>query len=82
MANLKVVINRDAIRDQLLRSPQTAAFCEEIANGIAGRASKGKDDYGTKVYYGRNRVNVSVSTTSAEAVEDNLKNNTLLRSMQ
>lgn len=79
MGNVRVVLNREAVREQLLRSSEMLGICQELAEGIAGRA--GKDGYEVTTYVGRNRVNASIVTTSEETTNDNLKNNTLLRSM-
>ena len=79
MGNVRVVLNREAVREHLLRSDQMLNICKELAEGIAGRA--GKDGYEVTTYVGRNRVNASIVTTSEETTNDNLKNNTLLRSM-
>ena len=72
---VKIELNHEGVR-QLLKSQEMASYLEEIATAKAKALGKG---YGTDVYYGRNRVNVSVCTTNEKAYQDNLENNTLLK---
>ena len=73
----KFVLNREGVRD-LLRSDEMMAVCREYAQQIADRAGS---DYELSEYTGVNRVNVSVGTTTKEALQDNYDNNTLLKSL-
>lgn len=73
--NVKVVLNRDGVRE-LLRSDWAMSVCQELANAKAAEAGAG---HGTDQYVGRNRVNVSVSTKTKSAFKKNLKNNVLLK---
>lgn len=77
MAKFRVELNSEGVRE-LLRSPEMAGTCRELAGGIAARAG---DGYGVSVYTGRNRVNASVYATTEKAAADNLKNNTLLKAV-
>lgn len=78
MANLKIELNSDGVRE-LLRSPAMAAECRAQAQAIAVRAGGG---YSVSTYTGATRVNASVMTETAEAMRDNLKNNTLLKAVR
>ena len=76
--NIRVELNSDGVRE-LLQSPEMMAFCQNLANGIAGRAG---DGYVVTTYTGRTRVNASVYAATEEARRDNLKNNTLLKAVK
>ena len=77
MSKLKVELNTAAI-SALLKSSEVADTCENEAKKIAKRLG---DKFKTDRYIGRNRVNASVYTTDLDAIEDNLKHNTILKSM-
>ena len=77
MAKVKIKLNSSGVR-ALLKSPEIASACEKVAKAEAANLG---DAYKTDVYRGRNRVNVSIYTEDPEAIADNLKNNTLLKSM-
>ena len=70
-------LNRSGVRE-LLKSAEMKSVCESFANDIAARAGTG---YEVSSYTGRNRVNASVRTATAEARRDNLKKNTLLKAV-
>ncbi|MEA4965387.1 MAG: hypothetical protein VB055_06160 [Oscillospiraceae bacterium] len=76
-SKVKVMLNRDAVRE-LLRSDPVESMCKELADGIASRAGGG---YAVDTRKGKNRANATVSAASAAAARDNLKNNTLLKAM-
>ena len=76
-SKLKVVLNSAGVR-ALLRSPEIAAVCEQKAKAEAAKLGSA---YKTDVYQGRNRVNVSVYTDDPDAIDDNLKHNTMLKSL-
>ena len=76
--NIRVELNSDGVRE-LLRSPEMAAVCQEQARMIANRAG---DGYTVSTFTGANRVNASVMTETTEAMQDNLKNNTLLKAVR
>lgn len=77
-AKVRIELNSDGVRE-LLRSPEMAAICREHAKAIAQRAG---DGYAVTTYTGATRVNASVMTETAEAVRENLKNNTLLKAVR
>lgn len=75
MSNLiKFVLNREGVRE-LLRSEEMVLVLTEYAEQVAHDAGEGYS-----VHIGQNRANVSVRTSTAEAYQDNLDNNTLLKS--
>lgn len=67
MADVKVVLNREGVR-QLLLSDEIMSACMSAAESIQG--NYGKD---TKLdgYHGRNRVNVSIIADYEEASTNN-----------
>ena len=78
MDKFRVELNSDGVR-ALLQSGEMASICRGLANGIAGRAGSG---YTVTTYTGKTRVNASVMTETAEAMRDNMKNNTLLKAVR
>lgn len=78
MDNVEVELNSEGVRE-LLRSPEMAAICLGHAQAIAGRAG---DGYSVSTYTGATRVNASVITDTVEAIQDNMKNNTLLKAVR
>ena len=75
---VRVVLNSAGIRE-FLRSPEMAAMCR-------GRAEEAVDrlggDYKVSVYKGKNRVNASIYTDSAEAFQENLDSNSVLKALR
>ena len=78
MGKVQVELNSAGVVE-LLRSPAIAGICRQQAMTIAARAGTG---YSVSTYTGATRVNASVRTETAEAVKDNLKNNTLLKAVR
>lgn len=78
MSNIKVVLNREGVRE-LLKSPEMQSICHELAQGIADRAGEG---YTVSDYVGTNRCNSSVIAETKENIQDNLDNNTLLKALK
>lgn len=74
---MKIKLLRKGVRE-LLKSAEMMDACQEAATGIATRAGTG---FETSSYTGKNRVNISVYPSSAEARRDNLKNNTLMKAI-
>lgn len=67
---------------QLLTSPELDAVLEDEATAIGARAGGEAAGYVSGVNPGRRRSRGYVVTSTAEAIKDNAKNNTLLRSIQ
>ena len=77
MGQVKVVLNYQGIQEELLKSQWALDCCKEAADLVANRAGDGY----VSEYVGQRRVNVSVHTTTDEAAQDNLDNNTLLKAL-
>lgn len=77
MANVKVVLNKEAVRE-MLRSDEMQAILNEHGERVLEAAGPG---YEISQHRGRNRVNTQVATYDAEAYYDNLRNNTLLKAL-
>ena len=77
MGNLKLELNSAGIQ-ALLKS-------QEIMNELQKEAEKIRSELGegfqTGQYIGRNRGNVSVYTTDPGAIQDNLRNNSVLKAL-
>lgn len=78
MSKVKVKLNRAGVR-ALLKSTEVEAACMEKARAIKERAG---EDYEAEVRRYPERTGVAVHPANAEGYYDNLKNNTLLRSMK
>lgn len=76
MSKMKFELNYAGV-GKLLKSQEMVSVLEGYANGIAARAGDGYS-----VYIGPNRANVSVETTTDEAYQDAMENNTLLKSLR
>jgi hypothetical protein len=77
MAKVKIVLNRSGVR-ALLRSDESEAFCQALAQKAADSLGEG---YEVSSYKGKNRVNASVRAETYQAKSDNLKNNTILKAV-
>lgn len=76
---IKIELNRDAIRQQLLKSPEIRDICKEHAEAIANRCG---DGYETATYTESTRVVAKVYADSFQARHDNLKHNTILKAVK
>lgn len=76
MSKMKFQLNYEGV-GELMRSGAMISVLESYADGIATRAGDGYD-----VHIGPRRANVSVRTATAEAAQDNLDNNTLLKAVR
>lgn len=63
---------------ELLRGPEMKQLVEQTGSGIAARAG---EEYGYRVHNTGQRQACNVFPESGNASKDNLKNNTLLKSM-
>lgn len=77
MTLTKFVLNKSGVRE-LLRSPEAASVCEELAQQAVSKLGNG---YATNTYTGTNRVNVSVYPETKEAIDENSEHNTLLTTL-
>lgn len=64
---------------KLLRGPEMEAFMQQKGNEIARTAG---DGYTSRVHKSEQRQIANVYASSAEARQDNKKNNTLLKSLR
>ena len=77
MSQVKVVLNSAGVR-ALLKSSGAAEMCMEHARRVQGNAG---EHYATEVRAYPERTGAAVYPSDAEGYYDNLKNNTLLRSL-
>lgn len=78
MSKVKFELNRKGV-SELMKSSKMQSVLEKYANNAKNKAGPG---YEISSYVGKSRVNVSVYTDTEDAREDNLKNNTLLKSVK
>ena len=80
MANKwKVWIDQKAFSEQVLKGEGVKAAIQDIANGCVNAAGEG---YEAKPYVGKLRAGVIVAPVTTKAYYDNLRNNTLLKSLR
>lgn len=78
MSKVKFELNRKGVAD-LMKSGDMQEILESYATGIRNRSGEG---YEQDVYVGKNRANARVWADSQQARSDNLKNNTILKSVK
>lgn len=78
MSRVKVKLNRAGVRE-LLKSPEMEALCMDKARAVKDRAG---DNYEAEVRRYSERTGAAVYPANADGYYDNLKNNTLLRSLK
>lgn len=74
----KFELNRDGVRDLL----KGQAMQEHLGNKARSAAASCGAGYEASTYVGKNRANASISAETHKAKKDNLKNNTILKSLQ
>ena len=74
----KFTLNKSGV-NQLLKSDEMKGVIEGYADGIAHRAGNG---YEVRMHETNERVIANVYADTDEAIQDNLENNTLLKSMR
>ena len=77
MSKVKIVLNYAGV-GKMLKSTGTKDMIEGYGMAVANAAGAG---YATRSHYTEQRVIVNVYADSEEAHQDNLNNNTLLKSM-
>ena len=75
--DVKVKIRRSAIRRIMLSEEMLSCLQNESDNIL----SKVGDGYTSDIYKGKNRLNVGIKANTFIAKTDNLKHNTLLKSL-
>ncbi len=78
MGNVKVVLNREGVRE-LLKSPEMMSICSDYANKALGRLGSG---YEVTTHVGVNRVNAEVAAVSYQAKRENLETNSILKAIR
>ena len=78
MGKVKIVLNSAGVR-ALLKSSEAGDMCMDYAKQIQGRAG---GHYAVETRRYPERTGAAVYPTDAEGYYDNLKNNTLLRSLK
>lgn len=73
----RVELIREGVRE-LLQSAEIRAALEEAAAPAMAQLG---DGYALDAYVGRNRVNVSISAETPEAIRENLRDNTILKAV-
>lgn len=77
MSNVKVVLNRDGVKE-LLKSKEMKDICLSYANNAL---SKLGDGYEVTSMTGRTRVNAEIKATTFESRKENLEKNTILKAL-
>lgn len=75
---VKVVLDRKAVSNQLLKGAGTKAVLQAAANRVAANSGIGTK---TDVYDGLNRTNVSIWPATWEDYRTNLDTNALLKAL-
>ena len=78
MSNLNVILISGGIQE-LLKSDEMKAICEEHAQEIRSRCG---DGYEMDSRVGKTRVNAMVYADTVKAKRDNSKNNTILKALR
>lgn len=78
MANVKIELNREGVRE-LLRSGEMMAACEEQANKACAKLGSG---YKVTTKIGKTRVNASIAAESYKARKENAESNTILKALK
>lgn len=78
MTKVKFELNRKGVAD-LMKSASMQQVLKQHATGIKNRAGSG---YEQDMHVGKNRANAMVWADTYQAKADNLRNNTLLKSVK
>lgn len=77
MSDIKVILNRDGVKE-LLKSEKMLQICREKAENARGKLGNG---YEVTTYIGKNRCNASIKAISKQAKKENIENNTILKAV-
>lgn len=75
----EVILNSSGIQ-QLLKSPEMQAICEEHA--MATMKAAGGTGYEVSTFVGKRRCNAQIEANTIKSIKDNNKNNTLLKCLK
>lgn len=78
MSNLKLTLNRSGVR-KLLRSQEMLEICKDHAYETQHDLGEG---YEVSYRTGKNRVNAEVCAVTPDAIQDQLKHNTILKALR
>lgn len=78
MSNVKFELNRSGV-SALMKSKEMQGVLNRYATGIKTRSGAGFEQ---DLYVGKNRANARVWASTQQARSDNMKNNTLLKSVK
>ncbi len=78
MSKVEIELNSEGVRD-LLRSEEMQAECKKRANEAVGKLGPG---YKVSTHVGKNRANASIYAESYQARQDNMENNSILKSLR
>lgn len=78
MSKVRFELNRKGVAD-LMKSSEMQDVLEDYATGIKNRSGVG---YEQDMHVGKNRANARVWADTQQAKSDNLKNNTILKSVK
>lgn len=81
MSKVKVKLNRQAVRDQLLKGAETEKLINRYGQEAYGRVSN-IEGYKMEERTYPERVGVALFAEDYPAISDNLKNNTLLKAVK
>ena len=76
-SKVRIELDHAGVRS-LLRSPEALQLMETLAQQAAGRLGEG---YEVSSMTGSGRVNASIAATSAEARQENLETNSILKAL-
>lgn len=77
MSKLKIVLNRNAVRN-MLKSTEMMDICVKHAQKARSRLGAG---YEVNTHVGKNRVNAAVEAVSHQAKKENMENNSILKAL-
>lgn len=76
--SVEVKLNKDGV-SELMKSSEIQEALTEVGQGIMGRLPDGYQM--DEPYIGKTRANVMIHATTAKAMADNMKHNTLLKAL-
>lgn len=74
---VKIELNEEGVRE-LLKSPEMMTICKEYAEKAVQKLGEG---YEVTTYTGKTRVNASVAAVTKEAMNQNNRENTVLKAV-
>ena len=78
MSKVRISMNRSGVR-ALLRSQEMMNICTEHAYSAQSRLGEG---YEVSYRTGKNRVNAEIAAVTPEAIQENRRNNSILKALK